>query len=80
ANQVATGLALTLFGLGLSGLVGVAFVGQPGLRLASFVPAALIDLPVVGRLVFGHDPLVYLSLVLVAAVAWWLARTRSGLV
>jgi simple sugar transport system permease protein len=80
ANQVATGLALTLFGLGLSGLAGTAFVGQPGVRLAVVAPAALAGIPVVGPLVFGHDPLVYLSLVLVAAVAYWLAHSRRGLV
>jgi simple sugar transport system permease protein len=80
ANQVATGLALTLFGLGLSGLAGLAFVGQPGVKLAAFAPAFLIDLPIVGRLVFGHDSLVYLSLALVAAVSWWLMHSRAGLV
>lgn len=80
ANQVATGLALTLFGLGLSGLAGIAFVGQPGVRLVAAWPEALIDLPVVGRLVFGHDPLVYLSLIVVAAVAWWLNASRPGLI
>ena len=80
ANQVATGLALTLFGLGLSGLAGLPFVGQPGVKLAAFAPAFLIDLPIVGRLVFGHDSLVYLSLVLVAAVSWWLMHSRAGLV
>jgi simple sugar transport system permease protein len=80
ANQVATGLALTLFGLGLSGLAGIAFVGQPGVRLGAVFPEALTELPLAGRLIFGQDPLVYLSFLLVLAVAWWLFRSRSGLI
>jgi len=60
ANQVASGLALTLLGLGLSGMIGEAFVGQPGLRLERIDIPFLTDLPVVGRILFGQDPLVYL--------------------
>lgn len=80
ANQVATGLALTLLGLGLSGLIGEAFVGQPGVRLAKIHIPGLTDLPFVGPLLFGQDILVYLSLAL-AAVVWHVVfRTRVGLV
>lgn len=80
ANQVASGLALTLFGLGLSGLIGEAYVGTPGLRLAALDLPGLTDLPVVGRILFGQDVLVYASFALVAAVSWFLFRTRAGLV
>lgn len=80
ANQVASGLALTLFGLGLSGLIGEAYVGTPGLRLPALDLPGLTDLPVVGRILFGQDVLVYLSFALVAAVSWFLFRTRAGLV
>jgi simple sugar transport system permease protein len=80
ANQVATGLALTLLGLGLSGLIGEAFVGQPGVRLEKLHIPGLSDIPFVGPLIFGQDILVYLSLVLAAAVAFVLFRTRLGLV
>ena len=80
ANQVATGLALTIFGIGLSALVGRDFVGTPVERLTPIFPDALREIPVVGPLVFGHDILVYLSLILVALVAWFLARTRAGLI
>ncbi len=80
ANQVATGLALTLLGLGLSGLVGEAFVGQPGVRLEKLHIPGLSDIPFVGPLIFGQDLLVYLSLALTAAVAHVLFRTRVGLV
>ena len=65
SNQVATGLALTLLGLGLSGQIGEAFVGQPGVKLPS---------------IGGIDPLIPLGVVLTAAVSWFLFRTTAGLV
>jgi general nucleoside transport system permease protein len=79
ANQVATGLALTLLGLGLSGLIGEAFVGQPGVKLGRISIPGLTDLPFIGRILFGQDPLVYVSLALTGAVAYVLFRTRLGL-
>ncbi len=78
-NQVATGLALTLLGTGFSGMLGVGFVGQPGVRMTNIYIPGLSDLPLVGRLLFGQDPLFYLSIVLVIAVSWFLFRTRAGL-
>jgi ABC-type uncharacterized transport system permease subunit len=80
ANQVASGLALTLLGLGLSGLLGESFVGTPGIKLPSLSVPGLTDLPFVGRILFGQDFLVYLSFLLVAAVSWMLYRTRAGLI
>lgn len=80
ANQVATGLALTIFGLGLSALVGAEFVGfalEPLPRLA--IPG-LSTLPVMGPILFGQDALVYLSFVMLGGVAYFLKRTRPGLV
>jgi simple sugar transport system permease protein len=78
-NQVATGLALTILGVGLSGLIGAGFVGQ---RIASaphlYVPA-LTELPLVGRILFGQDAFVYGSIVLVAGIRRFLYRTRTGL-
>ena len=56
-NQVATGLALTLLGIGLSGMIGEAFVGQPGVKLGVLDIPVLSDLPLVGRLIFGQDPM-----------------------
>jgi simple sugar transport system permease protein len=79
ANQVATGLALTLLGLGLSGLIGEAFVGQPGVKLGRVSIPGLTDIPFIGRILFGQDPLVYVSLALTGAVAYVLFRTRLGL-
>ena len=80
ANQVATGLALTLLGLGLSGLIGERFVGQPGVRLAKLHIPGLSDIPFVGPLFFGQDILVYLSIVLAVLVSWVVFRTRAGLI
>lgn len=80
SSQVATGLALTIFGIGVSALIGQPLVGIAfeGLPVVS-IPV-LSELPVLGRLIFSHDVMVYGSFVLVAAVAWFLNRTRAGLV
>ncbi|MFC3207413.1 ABC transporter permease [Aquamicrobium soli] len=78
-NQVATGLSLTILGLGLSGMMGTSFVGLPGERLPNLDIPGLTSIPVVGRLLFGQDPIFYISIVLVVAVMWFLFRTRSGL-
>lgn len=80
ANQVATGLALTLFGIGLSALIGQSYVGIPLDRLPRLDIPGLSGLPVVGPLVFGHDALVYLGLAMVGVVHWFLYRTRKGLI
>jgi ABC-type uncharacterized transport system permease subunit len=53
ANQVATGLALTILGLGLSGMIGEAFIGLPGLKLAAIEIPLLSDIPFFGRLLFS---------------------------
>ena len=80
SNQVATGLALTLFGLGLSALVGDAFVGSPIQPLPKLALPGLTDIPVVGPILFGQDFLVYLSVALTLGVAWFLKRTRGGMI
>ncbi len=80
SNQVATGLALTIFGTGLSALVGFDYVGETIERITAIHLPVLSDLPVVGRLLFGHDPLVYLSLGLLAGVTWFLSHSRWGMI
>ncbi len=80
SNQVATGLALTLFGLGLSALLGQGYQGVKGPTPARLDIPVLSDLPVVGRIVFGHDLMVYAGLALVVAVWWLLTRSRAGLI
>ena len=79
-SQVATGLSLTLLGLGLSGLIGEGFTGLPGVKLSAIDIPVLTDLPFVGPILFGQDILVYFSLVLVAVVGYVLFRTRTGLI
>jgi len=80
ANQVASGLALTLFGLGLSSLLGQSFVGirPPATGVVPFGPLA--DIPFLGRVLFSHDWVVYMSVVAVAATWWVLKATRTGLI
>jgi simple sugar transport system permease protein len=80
ANQVATGLALTIFGTGLSALVGAGYVGTAVPPLPKLAIPGVSDLPYVGPILFGQDALVYLSLAAVFAVAWFLRRTHRGLV
>ncbi|MGJ8527336.1 ABC transporter permease [Maritalea sp.] len=79
ANQVATGLALTILGLGLSGLLGEPFVGQAGVKLTNISIPVLTDLPIVGPLLFGQDPIFYMSIALVIGVSWFLFNSRAGL-
>ena len=80
ANQVASGLALTIFGTGLSAVIGTPFVGRPVDRVPSLPVGPLKEIPVIGPLVFGHDLLVYVSIIVIVAVAWFLYRTRAGLI
>lgn len=79
ANQVATGLALTLFGIGLSSLFGQSYVGLPIPSLTHLSIPVLSEVPFFGPVLFGQDFLVYLSFVVTGAVAWFLFKTRSGL-
>ena len=78
-NQVAAGLALTIFGVGLSGLLGAGFVGLKRDNPGQVHIPGLSDLPYVGQLIFGEDPFVYVTLAIVAGTAWFLSRTRAGL-
>ncbi len=80
ANQVATGLALTLFGVGLSALIGQGFVGIPLEGLPKLYIPGLTDLPVVGQALFGQDIMVYLAVAAVPLVHLFLYRSRAGLV
>ncbi len=79
ANQVATGLALTILGLGLSGQLGESFVGMPGVRLPAIVIPLLSDIPFFGRVLFSQDLIFYMSIALVFGISWFLFRSRAGL-
>jgi general nucleoside transport system permease protein len=80
SNQVATGLALTLFGLGLAALIGQPFTGIRSPSMPRIFVEGLSDLPVIGRLVFNYDPGVYLGLAMAGLVWVFLTRTRAGLI
>src|SRR5262245_21787274 len=79
-NQVATGLALTILGVGLSGLIGAGFVGE---RITSaphlYIPG-LTAIPLIGRVLFGEDAFVYLSIALIIGNWYFFYRTRGGLI
>lgn len=78
-NQYATGLALSLFGAGASSYLGIKYVGQSLTNAKAGIPV-LEDLPFLGAALFRQHPMVYLSLLLCAAIIWFLYRTRAGLI
>lgn len=80
SNQVATGLALTLFGLGLASLLGQGYLGVKAPAFPDWHIPLLGDIPIIGPIVFQHDPMVYVGLAIVAGVWWFLKKTRAGLV
>jgi len=80
SNQVATGLALTLFGLGLSSLIGKPYEGMKATTLGKMHLPVLSDIPVLGPILFRHDPMVYLSILAVVAVWAVLTYSRAGLI
>ena len=80
ANQVVSGLALTLFGAGLSGFLGKAYIGIPVPAPFTVHPLGfLADIPVLGPVLFQHNVLVYVSYLLVPLVWLFLYYTRPGL-
>ena len=79
ANQVATGLALTIFGVGLSSLIGSNYVGIAIDSLESPFPENMAH-DAFWRIVFGHSPFVYFAIFLVLAIGYFLNKTRAGLV
>lgn len=79
SNQVATGLALTIFGGGLSAFLGSSYVGMGIDGIEPFAIPLLSDIPVIGKIIFQQDPLVYLSFILFGLVYWVFNSTRLGL-
>ncbi len=79
-NQYATGLALSLFGVGFSAFVGIGYVQAKLPETPKFSWPVLGELPMVGPALFRLHPLVYLTMLLAAALVWFLYRTRAGLV
>lgn len=78
-NQVATGLALTILGLGVSGMLGESFVGLPGVKLQPIVFPVLSEILFIGPLLFRQDLIFYMSIALVAGISWFLFKSRTGL-
>ncbi len=80
SNQVATGLGLTMVGLGLSSLIGKPYEGMKSVTLQALDIPVLFDLPIFGRILFSHDPMVYISIILVALVWYFIRYAHLGLV
>ncbi|WP_112323979.1 ABC transporter permease [Oceanibium sediminis] len=78
-NQYAAGLALAIFGAGVSAFIGRGFGTTPVEAIQPLHIPGLSDIPILGEMFFQFDPLVYLSFVLFAAVSWFLYRTKAGL-
>ncbi len=79
ANQVGVGIAMTIFGTGLSAYLGMDYVGKQINTLGTFKLPLLSDIPVIGPIFFSHDILVYATFILVPLIAFIINRTRLGL-
>jgi len=79
ANQVASGLALSIFGVGLAAFIGKAYQSATLPAVPTLRIPLLAEIPVLGRAIFDQQAVVYLSWLLFAGVAWFLYRSRPGL-
>ena len=79
-NQYATGLALSLFGVGFSAFAGLSLVQARMPALPKYSIPGLADIPVLGPALFQHHPLVYAAVALALGMMWWLDHSRAGLV
>jgi simple sugar transport system permease protein len=79
-NQYATGLALSLFGAGFSAFAGIKYTQEKLGERPKFEIPGLADIPFIGPALFKHHPIVYLTVVGTVALAWFLYRSRGGLV
>jgi ABC-type uncharacterized transport system permease subunit len=79
-NQYATGLALSLFGVGFSAFVGIRYTQERLPERAQHSLPGLADIPFIGPALFRQHPMVYLTIALTIALAWFLYRSRAGLV
>jgi len=79
-NQVASGLALSIFGVGLSAFIGKSYESDILQTVGPIRIPLLADIPIVGEPLFNQQSLVYFSWLLFAAIAWFLYRSRTGLV
>ena len=79
-NQYATGLALSLFGVGFSAFVGIKYVQEKLPERPQFAVPYLSDIPLLGSALFKQHPMVYAAMALAGALVWFLYRSRAGLV
>jgi general nucleoside transport system permease protein len=79
ANQIASGLAVTFLGLGVTALFGQDYVSQGVVPFEPWAVPGLSDIPLLGSVLFDHDPLTYLSFVVAPAAWWFLFRSGAGL-
>jgi len=79
-NQYATGLALSLFGVGFSAFVGIRYTQEKLGERPNFQIPGLADIPFLGPALFRQHPMVYIAIALTVAIAWFLYRSRAGLV
>ncbi len=80
ANQVVSGLALTMLGLGLAGMMGKPYVGKPlTVKMEDWIIPYLSDIPYLGRIFFTQSPFLYLAIFLALAAWFFLNRTRLGI-
>ena len=79
-NQVVSGLALTMLGMGISGMIGKGYIGYVAPRFSEIPIPGLHKIPVIGKAFFNHDPLVYLSYILTIFLFYFLFKTKPGMV
>ena len=80
SNQVVSGLALTMLGLGISGLAGTSYVGKPlTVKMNTFAVPYLADIPIVGKIFFDQSPFFYMALLLALAAWFTLEYTELGI-
>jgi len=80
SNQVVSGLALTMLGLGISGLVGKPYVGKPlEVKMQTFAIPWLSDIPFAGPIFFNQSPFFYMAILLAVAAWFTLEHTRIGI-
>ena len=79
-NQYATGLALSLFGVGFSAFAGIGYVQEKLPERVQHAIPLLADIPLLGQALFRQHPLVYVAMALCVGLIWFLDRTRTGLV
>ena len=80
ANQVATGLALAIFGVGLAAFMGKPFESQVIAPTPAWPVPLVSEIPLLGKVLFSHQPIIYVAWVIVAVMIWVMAKTRTGLV